>query len=152
MRSAPLWRRGPRSERECYIPNEPDASQTLEKPVQREATAATQKGQDDVIEDERGRIDYDESGAGPTIVLVPGSCSTGVAWRPIVSQWKDGFRCVTTSLLGYGGTAERRTDLDADISHEAAILETVILRADCPVESVGQSFGGRASGSLAGHT
>ncbi len=72
-----------------------------------------------MIEDKRGRIDYDESGEGPTIVLVPGSCSTGVAWRPIVSQWKDGFRCVTTSLLGYGGTAERR-----------------------PVHLVGHSFGG----------
>jgi pimeloyl-ACP methyl ester carboxylesterase len=95
-----------------------------------------------VIEDKRGSIDYDESGAGPTIVLVPGSCSTGVAWRPIVSQWKDGFRCVTTSLLGYGGTAERRTDLDVDISHEAAILEAVIRRAASPVHLVGHSFGG----------
>src|SRR5258705_8931148 len=37
MRSATLWRRGPRSERECNIPNDPDASQTLAKPVQREA-------------------------------------------------------------------------------------------------------------------
>jgi pimeloyl-ACP methyl ester carboxylesterase len=94
------------------------------------------------IEDKRGCIDYDESGQGPTIVLVPGSCSTGVAWRPIVSQWKDGFRCVTTSLLGYGGTAERRTDLDTDISHEAGILESVIRRAACPVHLVGHSFGG----------
>jgi pimeloyl-ACP methyl ester carboxylesterase len=94
------------------------------------------------IEDKRGCIDYDESGQGPTIVLVPGSCSTGVAWRPIVSQWKDGFRCVTTSLLGYGGTAERRTDLDTDISHEAVILESVIRRAACPVHLVGHSFGG----------
>src|SRR6476659_10233264 len=95
-----------------------------------------------MIEDKRGRIDYDESGVGPTIVLVPGSCSTGVAWRPIVSQWKDSFRCVTTSLLGYGGTAERRTALDADISHEAEMLEAVIRRASCPVHLVGHSFGG----------
>jgi len=94
------------------------------------------------IEDKRGCIDYDESGQGPTIVLVPGSCSTGVAWRPIVSQWKESFRCVTTSLLGYGGTAERRTDLDTDISHEAGILESVIRRAACPVHLVGHSFGG----------
>jgi pimeloyl-ACP methyl ester carboxylesterase len=104
--------------------------------------ATAQKGWDDVIEDKRGRIDYDESGAGPTIVLVPGSCSTGVAWRPIISQWKDGFRCVTTSLLGYGRTAERRTNLDVDISHEAAILEAVIRRAASPVHLVGHSFGG----------
>lgn len=95
-----------------------------------------------MIEDELGCIDYGESGEGPTIVLVPGSCSTGGAWRPVVSQWRDRFRCVTTSLLGYGGTAERRTEFDADISHEADILEAVIRRAACPVHLVGHSFGG----------
>jgi pimeloyl-ACP methyl ester carboxylesterase len=95
-----------------------------------------------MIEDERGRIDYDESGAGPTVVLVPGSCSTGAAWRPVVAQWDNRFRCVTTSLLGYGGTAERRTADDADISHEAEIIEAVIRRAASPVHLVGHSFGG----------
>lgn len=94
-----------------------------------------------MIQDEYGCIDYDESGNGPTIVLVPGSCSTGAAWRPIISQWGDGFRCVTTSLLGYGRTTERRTAHDADISHEAEMLEAVIRRAAGPVHLVGHSFG-----------
>src|SRR4051794_9758222 len=94
-----------------------------------------------MIHDEDGCIDYEESGSGPTIVLVPGSCSTGAAWRPVVSQW-NGFRCVTTSLLGYGRTAERRTAHDADIAHEAEILEAVIRRAGDPVHLVGHSFGG----------
>ena len=35
-----------------------------------------------MIDDARGRIDYEETGAGQTVVLVPGSCSTGSAWRP----------------------------------------------------------------------
>jgi len=88
-------------------------------------------------------VDYDESGAGPTIVLVPGSCSTGTAWRPIISHWGNTFHCVTTSLLlGYGRSAERRTALDADISHEAEILEKVIRQAGRPVHLVGHSFGG----------
>src|SRR6185295_10777828 len=95
-----------------------------------------------MIEHERGRIDYDESGDGPAVVLVPGSCSTGAAWRPVISQWKGRFRCVTTSLLGYGGTAERRTARDTDISHEAGIVEAVIRRAGCRVHLVGHSFGG----------
>ncbi|MEH2475018.1 pimeloyl-ACP methyl ester carboxylesterase [Nitrobacteraceae bacterium AZCC 2161] len=95
-----------------------------------------------MIEDERGHIDYDESGEGPTVVLVPGSCSTGAAWRPVVTQWAYGFRCVTTSLLGYGGTAERRTALDVDIAHEAEVIEAVIRRAASPVHLVGHSFGG----------
>jgi pimeloyl-ACP methyl ester carboxylesterase len=95
-----------------------------------------------MIQSERGCIDYDESGDGPTVVLVPGSCSTGAAWRPIISQWEGGFRCVTTSLLGYGGTAERRTIQDPDIAHEAEILEAVVRRAGCPVHLVGHSLGG----------
>jgi len=95
-----------------------------------------------MIEHERGRIDYDETGDGPAVVLVPGSCSTGAAWRPVVSQWNGRFRCVTTSLLGYGGTAERRTARDTDISREAEIVEAVIRRAGCPVHLVGHSFGG----------
>ena len=102
-----------------------------------------------MIKDEFGHIEYDESGDGPTVVLVPGSCSTGAAWRPIVAHWKDRFRCVTTSLLGYGGTAERRTTLDADISYEAEILESVIRRAACPVHLVGHSFGGLSALAVA---
>ena len=79
-----------------------------------------------MIMEERGRVDYDECGAGRTIVLVPGSCSTGAAWRPVVAAWDNQFRCVTTSLLGYGGTAERRTVADPSIAHEAEALESVI--------------------------
>jgi pimeloyl-ACP methyl ester carboxylesterase len=102
-----------------------------------------------MIDEALGRIDYQEGGTGPTIVLVPGSCSTGGAWRPVVAAWNGGFRSVTTSLLGYGGTAERRTDLDADISHEAEIVEAVIRRAASPVHLVGHSFGGLAALAVA---
>jgi pimeloyl-ACP methyl ester carboxylesterase len=102
-----------------------------------------------MIEDIRGNIDYDESGQGSTIVLVPGSCSTGAAWRPVISQWQNRFRCVTTSLLGYGGTTERRTLVDSDIRHEAEILELVVRRAACPVHLVGHSFGGLSALAVA---
>jgi pimeloyl-ACP methyl ester carboxylesterase len=102
-----------------------------------------------VIDHARGRIDYDEAGDGPTVVLVPGSCSTGAAWRPIVSHWNNRFRCVTTSLLGYGGTAERRTAPDVDIAHEADVIEAVVERAGGPVHLVGHSFGALAAVAVA---
>jgi pimeloyl-ACP methyl ester carboxylesterase len=95
-----------------------------------------------MIEHERGGVECEETGAGPTLVLMPGSCSTGAAWRPVVSQWNGNFRCVTTSLLGYGSTAERRTSDDVDISHEAEIIEAVVRHAGGPVHLVGHSFGG----------
>jgi pimeloyl-ACP methyl ester carboxylesterase len=94
------------------------------------------------IETPGGRIDYDECGDGPTIVLVPGSCSTGAAWRPVIAALGGQFRCVTTSLLGYGATDERRTLDDTAIALEAEIVEAVIRRATGPVHLVGHSFGG----------
>ncbi len=102
-----------------------------------------------MIEDPLGCIDYDEAGAGPTVVLVPGSCSTGAAWRPVMAQWKDSFRVVTTSLLGYGGTQERRSVADTDIAREAEALEAVIRCAGCPVHLVGHSFGGLSTVAVA---
>jgi pimeloyl-ACP methyl ester carboxylesterase len=104
-----------------------------------------------MIDDPRGRIDYDESGAGPTIVFLPGSCSTGAAWRPVIANLGGRFRSVTTSLPGYGGTAERRTAGDPPLAHEVAVVEQVMRRAagltggpprDEPLHLVGHSFGG----------
>jgi pimeloyl-ACP methyl ester carboxylesterase len=96
-----------------------------------------------MIEEAEGNIDYNECGAGPAIVLVPGSCSTGAAWRPIISTWDNRrFRCITTSLLGYGGTVERRTARDPSIFHEASVLESVIRKAGGRVHLAGHSFGG----------
>jgi len=91
--------------------------------------------------DTRGRVDYEERGFGPAIVFVPGSCSTGAAWRPLTAALSEKFRCVTTSLLGYGGTAERRTPHDPSIDHEADAVQSVICRAGGRVHLVGHSFG-----------
>jgi pimeloyl-ACP methyl ester carboxylesterase len=99
-----------------------------------------------MIDDPRGFIDYDETGDGPAIVFVPGSCSTGAAWRPVIAALGGRFRCVTTSLLGYGRTDERRIPADPTIAYECEMLETVVRRAAGPrkepVHLVGHSFGG----------
>jgi pimeloyl-ACP methyl ester carboxylesterase len=95
-----------------------------------------------MINEPRGSIDYAEAGKGPTVVFVPGSCSTGAAWRPVLTHVGRRFRCVTTSLLGYGGTTERRSPGKASIVCEAEVVETVVRRAGGPVHLVGHSFGG----------
>ena len=95
-----------------------------------------------MIDEEQGRIDYDECGSGPAVVLLPGSCSTGAAWRPVIAALGNRFRSVTTSLLGYGGTCERRSAGDPAISRNAEAMETVIRRAGGRVHLVGHSFGG----------
>lgn len=103
-----------------------------------------------MIEASQGRIDYDEFGSeaadAPVIAFVPGSCSTGAAWRPVMTALGERYRFVTTSLLGYGGTDERRRPDDPSITHEAQVVEAVLRRAKAqhggrPVHLVGHSFG-----------
>jgi pimeloyl-ACP methyl ester carboxylesterase len=94
-----------------------------------------------LIQDARGDIDYDEEGSGPTIVFVPGSWGTRSAWRSVITALNGQFRTVTTSLLGYGGTAERRTAADFSIDREAEIVEIVCRLAGRCVHLVGHSYG-----------
>src|SRR3984957_10412814 len=106
-----------------------------------------------MLHDPLGAIDYEESGSGATIVFVPGSCSTAAAWRPIVAALAGCFRCVTTSLPGYGGTAERRPPIDPSMTREVEVVEAVVRRAagphHAPVHLVGHSFGGQVALAVA---
>ena len=85
-----------------------------------------------MIDDPRGAIDLQESGAGPAILFVPGSCSTGAAWRPVMAQLGDGYRMITTTLPGYGKTAERRSEADSSIGIVAEVIETIVREVDAP--------------------
>ena len=95
-----------------------------------------------MIDDPRGAIDYDEQGSGPnTLVFVPGSFSTGAAWRPVIRALAGRYRIVTTSLLGYGGTAERRDPHSLSIDTEVEVLDAVLQRAGGPAHLIAHSFG-----------
>jgi pimeloyl-ACP methyl ester carboxylesterase len=95
-----------------------------------------------MIDDPRGAIDYDEHGSGPTtLVLVPGSFATGAAWRAVIGALQGRYRIVTTSLLGYGGTVERRSPQNLSIENEVELLDAVLRRVDGPAHLVGHSFG-----------
>ncbi|MEA3008392.1 MAG: hypothetical protein QOJ91_84 [Sphingomonadales bacterium] len=102
-----------------------------------------------MIEDPLGAIEYDEKGQGPTIVFVPGSCSTGAAWRAVIAALQGDFRTITTSLPGYGGSAERRSETDGSIGPVASAIEAVVRRAGTAVHLVGHSFGGEAGLAVA---
>lgn len=102
-----------------------------------------------MLEDARGRIDYHEEGSGPTIVFVPGSWGTASAWRGVVAALGGGFHAVTTSLLGYGSTQERRTATDTSIDRQAEIIEAAARRAGERIHLAGHSFGGLVSLAVA---
>src|SRR5262249_27509002 len=110
--------------------------------IRRIFLSATATGRRVMIDEERGQIEYEVSGAGPTIGLVPGSCSTGARWRGGTTVWVNQFLWAPTSLLGYGQPAEWRTSCDTSIAHEAEVMESVIRQARGRVHLVGHSFGG----------
>ena len=89
-------------------------------------------------------VEYAERGQGPTILFVPGSFGTGAGWRAVMDLLGDRFRFVTTSLFGYGATAERRKPGNSSIELQAQVIESVIHRAGGPVHVVAHSFGGLA--------
>ena len=78
-------------------------------PAAKEASSMERRSQDKRREAELS-VEYEEIGSGPALVLVPGSCSTGAAWRPVAAHLKGRFRCITTSLPGYGRTEEYAAD------------------------------------------
>lgn len=87
-------------------------------------------------------IDYAETGEGPVLLFLPGSYSTVAAWRPVQRLLRHGLRAVTTSLCGYGKSAETRTKSDPGMDHEVRLVEAVARRAGRPVHLIGHSFGG----------
>lgn len=102
-----------------------------------------------MIEDPLGSLEYAENGFGPAILFMPGSCSTGAAWREVIAGLQGSFRIITTSLPGYGKSAERRTSADPSIAPLASAVETVIHHAGTPVHLVGHSFGGEVALAVA---
>jgi len=86
-------------------------------------------------------VDFQEAGSGPPVLFVPGSYATPAAWRGM-HKLLPGHRLVSTSILGYGGTAETRTLDDLDMAHEVRAVEAAAARIGEPVHLVGHSFGG----------
>jgi pimeloyl-ACP methyl ester carboxylesterase len=86
--------------------------------------------------------DSDPGGDGPVVLFVPGSFSTPAAWRPVQKFLPPKYRCVSTSLLGYGETTETRSATDFNMSHETRVIGAVAAEIGRPVHLVGHSFGG----------
>ncbi len=90
-------------------------------------------------------IEYAEQGQGPALLFVPGSFGTGAGWKPVMGKLGHGYRFVTTSLLGYGKTEERRPPGNATMAQQIEVLDAVFERIGTPVHVVAHSYGGLSS-------
>jgi pimeloyl-ACP methyl ester carboxylesterase len=87
-------------------------------------------------------IEYAESGEGPAVLFLPGSFGNGAGWRSVIGKIGGGYRFVTTSLLGYGATAERRPLGNATMAQQIEVLDAIFERINAPVHVVAHSYGG----------
>ncbi|MFO1408516.1 MAG: alpha/beta hydrolase [Steroidobacteraceae bacterium] len=90
-------------------------------------------------------VEYSESGEGPALLLLPGSFGTGSGWKAVTDRLSQSYRIITTSLLGYGATAERRPLGNASMSQQTEVIDRIIDRIGAPTHIVGHSFGGLAA-------
>lgn len=87
-------------------------------------------------------IEYAERGQGQPLLFVPGSFGTGAGWKLVIDKLGEGYRFITTSLLGYGGTSERRAAGNATMAQQTDVLDSVLERIGEPTHVVAHSFGG----------
>jgi pimeloyl-ACP methyl ester carboxylesterase len=90
-------------------------------------------------------VECSESGEGPALLLLPGSFGTGSGWKAVTDRLARRYRVVTTSLLGYGATGERRPFGNATMHQQTEVIDRILDRIGEPAHVVGHSFGGLAA-------
>lgn len=90
-------------------------------------------------------VEFAERGDGQALLLLPGSFGTGAGWKSVIDSLPSRYRVVTTSLLGYGATAERRPLGNATMEQQTGIIDRILDRIDQPTHIVAHSFGGLAA-------
>jgi pimeloyl-ACP methyl ester carboxylesterase len=87
-------------------------------------------------------VEFIERGDGPALLLLPGSFGTGAGWKTVVDAFDRSFRVITTSLLGYGATAERRPVGNDTLHQQTNVIDAILTRIGEPAHIMGHSFGG----------
>jgi pimeloyl-ACP methyl ester carboxylesterase len=87
-------------------------------------------------------VEYAEQGLGPALLFVPGSFATGAGWKAVMEKLGQDYRFVTTALLGYGKTAERRPSVHPTTAQQTEVLDKIFERIAAPVHVVAHSYGG----------
>jgi pimeloyl-ACP methyl ester carboxylesterase len=90
-------------------------------------------------------VEFSERGEGPALLLLPGSFGTGSGWKAVTDRLARTHRIVTTSLLGYGATAERRPLGNPTMRQQTEVIDRILERIGEPAHVVGHSFGGLAA-------
>jgi pimeloyl-ACP methyl ester carboxylesterase len=97
---------------------------------------------EEIVSEQTVAFDYAETGSGPSLLFLPGSFGTGTGWKAVTGHLGDGYRMVTTSLLGYGATPDIRPDGNATMAQQVSLIDRIIDRIGTSPHVVGHSYGG----------
>ena len=81
------------------------------------------------------------AGAGPTVLLLHSSGSSGRQWQPLMEQLAGRMHCVAVDLYGHGGTADWPHERPLTLDDEVDLLVPLLERHGS-VHLVGHSYGG----------
>jgi len=101
------------------------------------------------IEHDGRTIGYEETGAGPAMLLLPPGASPAAAWRAVMARLAGRFHTVAVNFAGYGETAPLPDGAQHTLEAEAAAAAGVAARLDPPIHLVGHSYGGAVALRLA---
>jgi pimeloyl-ACP methyl ester carboxylesterase len=94
------------------------------------------------VTDQTVAFDYTETGSGATLLFLPGSFGSGTGWKADIGCIGAGYRMVTTSLLGYGGTPDIRPDGNATMAQQVDHIDQINDGIGTSPHVVGHSYGG----------
>ena len=96
-----------------------------------------------------GRLHYQESGGGQTVIALHGSASSGSQWRTLTGCIEGHFRVLTPDLPGYGKSAPVAAPNEARLEDIAEQIHYLVISCGDRVHLVGHSFGGAVALKLA---
>lgn len=87
------------------------------------------------------RLNYGETGTGPTIIMVHGSPGEGRAWASVIKQLAGDLHILTPDLPGYGGSDPLPRETQNRTEAMASAISELIVTCDGPVWLCGHSYG-----------
>ena len=115
-----------------------------------EVYSKSKYGQDRFIVVENYNIHYVESGAGESILLIPGAWSTYRFWNRVLPLLSKHFRILALDYLGAGDSDKPRSGFDYTVEEQADLIVRMMDALQVSkVHIVGTSYGGGIALNLA---
>jgi pimeloyl-ACP methyl ester carboxylesterase len=94
-------------------------------------------------------VGYTQAGAGETVLLLHGSASSAVMWRPVSAVLQQLYQVIAPDLIGYGSSAPWQGGADFSLEDELRAIKPLLPCCGGPFHLIGYSYGGVVALSLA---